>query len=194
MAQQQNFEIELPDGTIIEGPTKEAALIQARKKLGITTQQPNAIIQPQVQPEQRFQDTQTPSQQAAPIFRPLAGISAGIGAGLLTKSPTAGSATMSIVDEFLRAANKEKSGGIFTEKPSVLGAAESFIENEILGRGLELPMKLGKGLFNVGRELLSPGSGVPEDLLKLGPTYSQYKNRPFSSLIEDIFARTHKEA
>lgn len=202
----QLFEVELPDGTIVEGPTKEAALIYARKRLGVVSNNEELPIpkagaplpipkelQKGNQLQQDIDRLEIEREQADEKAKPF--IAGGIGAatGLMTAasgvgapaSGLVGSVTAAAVDRYLRNLGQKTESPIQEATATGLDA----VLNELFGLGL---IKGASGIKGVIKEIGKKGS-VAGKIAELNPTYSEYPEAiRGSSIVEDIFATSSK--
>lgn len=208
MPEQEEFEVELPDGTIVVGPTQEAALAGARRLLAqnklksiqpMTSREmsrdPNKELQNRLEKENKFQrpdlynELNTILGKSIPLVRSAASGAVGAAAGVASGHPAIGSFAMGATDELLRTQTGEKSGTILTQQePSVIPRAiESGITNELLGRILS-------GIFKGGKEIVDPGSLVDSNLMKLRPTSGQATGSKVLQTIENFAPSARRAA
>lgn len=122
------------------------------------------------------------------LVRTGASTASGAAMGLGTGSAVASSATMAFVDQALRKATGQGTGGTMVLPDNAINAGiEGTVGNELGSRALGV---VGKGLS----EAFKPGSikipGMTDELRNLGPTYGQVTGH---DLVEGLFAKGTKQ-
>lgn len=216
--QSEIFEVELPNGDIIEGPTKEAALAAARRYLNknkpedksstlkpitsrenrpgfarATKEDPNLALQRDLQRQNKF--------QSPDLYNELNNLLASAASVTRTGASTAtgmvaGLASASpLVGSFAAGATDELLRDIIGEKSgTILTRNEKSVIPRAIEAGItnEILGRIVGALFKGGKELVKPGSFTDPELMKLKPTTGQATDSQALQVFENIFAPTTK--